>query len=641
MKNNIKYKLLTMLMCTALLISCSTNTGNGALVETNEESENKQVNLNIKTLSESTVEYEDDDYYTNWEDQNPNYINLNNTSASLDGTGLAINEKTIAINYPGTYVISGTLDDGQIVVDAGSEDVVRLVLNGAEINCSDNAPIYVKSAGKAVISLHDGTENSVSDGSTYVLEDTESDEPNAAIFSKDDLTINGTGTLTVDANYNNGIFGKDDLKITGGNIIINSVDDGLLGRDTVAVKDGNITINSDGDGIKSTNDTDADKGIIALENGEFTITSGADGIQAETSLTIADGKYTINSTDDSIHSNNIISIAGGEYIISSGDDGIHADSSIDISGGTINILKSYEGIESAVINIHDGNIQLVAQDDGINVAGGNDGSSVNGRTGQNTFMSSENYKLNIAGGYIYVDAAGDGLDANGSIYMSGGTVIVSGPTFNGNGALDYDQACEISGGLLIAAGSSGMVQTPSKESTQNSVLICYSQVQKAGTIINIADSSGNSLITFAPSKNYQAILVSSPDLKVDSTYQLYTGGTSSGSVTNGLYAEGNYENKTKTANFTISQNVLSISETGEAVSSGGFNQMPGQRGGGKSGMKPGMPSDAQGGERPEIPTDMHDGTRPEMPANPSGAALDGTSSTTQNTAPSDVETEQS
>lgn len=629
MKKNIKYKLLTMLMCTALLMSCSTNTGNETPVATNEESENKDVNLNIKTLSESTVEYEDDDFYTNWEDQNPNYINLNNTSASLEGTGAVINESTITINSPGTYVISGTLDDGQIIVDAGSEDVVRLVLNGAEINCSDNAPIFVKSAGKAVISLQDGTENTVSDGSTYVLEDAESDEPNAAIFSKDDLTINGTGTLTVNANYNNGIFGKDDLKITGGNIIINSVDDGLLGRDLVAVKDVNITINSDGDGIKSTNDTDADKGIIVLENGEFTITSGADGIQAETSLTIADGKYTINSTDDSIHSNNIINIAGGDYSISSEDDGIHADSSIDISGGTINILKSYEGIESAVINIYDGDIQLVAQDDGINVAGGNDGSSVNGRPGQNTFTSSGDYKLNITGGYIYVDAAGDGLDANGSIYMSGGTVIVNGPTFNGNGALDYDQTFEITGGLLIAAGSSGMVQTPSEQSIQNSVLINYSQVQKAGSIVNISDSSGNSLITFAPSKDYQAILVSSPDLTLDSTYQLYTGGTSTGSETNGLYAEGIYENGTKTADFTISQNVLSISETGEAVSSGGFNQMPGQRGSGKGGMKPEMPSDAQGGERPE------------MPAAPSGTAPDSTSGATQNTAPPEMETEQS
>jgi len=617
MKRKFKYKLLTMLMCTVLLISCSTNTGNEA-IDTNEGSENTDVNLNIKTLSESIVEYEENDFYTTWEDSNPNYINLNNTSAELEGSGAVIDENIITINSPGTYVISGKLDDGKIIVDASSEDIVRLVLNGAEINCTDNAPIYVMSSGKTIISLQENTKNTVSDGSTYVLTDADSDETNAAIFSKDDLTINGTGALTVNANYNNGIFGKDNLKITSGNIIINSVDDGLLGRDLVAIKDGNITINSKGDGIKSTNDTDADKGVIVLENGTFEIASGAKGISAETTLTILDGNYKINSTDDSIHSNKVISIYDGEYEIASDDDGIHADSSIDISGGTINISKSYEGIESAIINILGGNIQIKASDDGINIAGGNDSSSVNGRPGQNSFESSEDDNLNITGGYIYVDASGDGLDANGSIYMDGGTVIVNGPTSSGNGALDYDQTFELNGGLFIAAGSSGMVQTASEQSTQNSVLVIYSQIQQAGTIVNIADSTGKSIITFAPNKNYQSILVSSPDLQLDSAYQLYTGGTSTGSITNGLYAEGTYEGGTKTADFTISQNVLSISETGEAVSAGGFNKMPGQNGGGRGGMKPGMQGEMPDGEMPERPIDSEGGTRPEMPEAPPG-----------------------
>lgn len=615
MKNKVIYKITALLMSSALLMSCSSKTGNQTT--TNEaESDNTEVNLNIKTMSQSLVEYEDDDYYTDWESQNPNYIKLNGISAELEGTGASIEEGTITITSPGTYVVSGSLSDGQIIVDAAKEDTVRLVLNGAQISCSDNAPIYVVSSEKTIISLEENTENSVTDGSTYVLADG-SDEPNAAIYSKDDLTINGAGKLTVNSNYNNGINGKDQLKVTGGTIIINSVDDGLMGKDLVAVKDVDLTINAKGDGIKATNGTEDDKGNVVLESGTFTVTAGSDGIQAEKNLSVFDGTYYISSTGDSIHSNSTIAIYGGTLEITSEDDGIHADSSIDISGGTINIQKSYEGIESALITISGGNITLAATDDGINVAGGMDSSSVNGRPGQNSFSETSENKLTIKGGNIVVDAAGDGLDANGSIYMDGGTVVVNGPTNNGNGSLDYDQTFEMNGGVLMAAGSSGMVQTPTDSSTQNSLLISYSQMQQAGTTVKILDGNGNTIVELTPSKSFQSLLVSSPDLKIDTAYQLYS-------------------QDTKTADFTLTKNIMSISETGEEVTVGGFGQ-PGQGGG--RGMKPGM----QNGEVPAMP----EGERPagfpgdrQMPDGTSGATqqTDGTSGATQDTGiPDDAE----
>lgn len=578
MKNKLLYKITVLLLSSALLMSCSSNAGTkSAANET--ENENTEVNLNIKTMSQSMVEYQDDDYYTDLEGQNLNYIKLNGNSAELEGSGASIEEGTITINSPGTYVVSGNLSDGQIIVDAASEDTVRIVLNGAEINCSDSAPIYVVSSEKTIISLEENTENSVTDGSSYVLAD-DSDEPNAAIYSKDDLTINGEGRLTVNSNFNNGINGKDQLKVTGGKIIINSVDDGLMGKDLVAVKDADLIINAKGDGIKATNDTDADKGNVVLESGTFNITAGSDGIQSEKNLSVFDGTYHISSTEDAIHSNSTIAMYGGTFEITSEDDGIHADSSIDISGGTINIQKSYEGIESALINISSGNITLIASDDGINVAGGMDSSSVKGRPGQNSFSQTSENKLTIKGGNIVVEAAGDGLDANGSIYMDGGTVIVNGPTNNGNGSLDYDQVFEMNGGVLFAAGSSGMVQTPSDSSTQNSLLISYSQMQKAGTAVEILDGSGNTIVEFTPGKTFQSVLISSPALKIDTAYQLYS-------------------QDTKTADFTLTKNIMSISDTGEEVTIGGFGQ-PGQGGG--RGMKPGM----QEGEMPIVP----EGERP-------------------------------
>lgn len=603
-------KIIALILCTALLASCSTNEGTETEAA-NENIENPNVQLNIKTMSDNIVEYEENDFYTDWEDENPIYITLNNSSAKVEGSGAEVNGNIITVKSPGTFVISGKLDDGQIIVDSESDDAVRLILNNAEINCSDNSPVYIKNSGKTIISLAENTENTVTDGSSYNLSDGE-DEPDAAIFSKSDLTINGPGSLTVNANYNNGIKGKDNLIITGGSIAVNSVDDGLTGRDLLAVSDADITITSQGDGIKSTNDEDETMGNIVLQSGNLVISSGAKGMEAENTITIIDGKFTINSTDDSLHSNKNIDISGGEFDITSEDDGIHADSSINIDGGTINILKSYEGIESANINISEGTIKIKSSDDGINVAGGNDGSSINGRESQSSFASKENYSLNILDGSIYIDASGDGLDANGSIYMSGGTVIVNGPVSNGNGALDYDQTFEISGGLLVATGSAGMAQSPSESSSQNSVLINYSQIQSAGTIANISDESGNSLVTFAPSKDYQTLLISTPDIELNSIYQLYTGGSSTETDAYGLSVNGTYTNGTKLTDFTVSKSVLSITETGEE-SAGSF--MPGQRGAGgkEGGMGPGM-NNAGENNRPEAPGDFQ-GEMPEMPQN--------------------------
>lgn len=579
MKKNKFKKLSAAILCIALLTACSENT------QTQNISETSTVNENIEDTSKVSAqlyEYEDDDYYVDWADQNPIYIKLNGSDITVEGTGATVEGSTVTVNNEGVYVISGKLDDGQIVVNSEDKGKVRLVLNGAEINSSNNASIYVI-AGKTVISLEEGTENIVSDGTTYVLEDESTDEPNSAIFSKDDLTFNGTGTITVKGNYNNGITSKDELKITGGNFVISSTDDGLMGRDVVAVKDGDIIIKSGGQGIKTTNDTDTEVGSIYIEGGTF----------------------SIESIDDAIHAINGVNIADGEITITTEDDGIHADSFIEISGGAINIQKSYEGIESALITISNGDINVVSSDDGINVAGGNDSSSLNGRPGQNTFSTSStsDNKLTINGGNVSVNATGDGLDANGSIYMTGGTVVVNGPTSNGNGSLDYDGEFNITGGTLIALGSSGMAQTPSDSSTQNSVMINFTELQTAGTNVHVEDSDGNTILTFEPEKEYQSLVMSSPSLKIDETYTLLI-------------------NDESTVTFTISKSVMRISDSGEEITGGGMNQMPG---GGK-GMAPGgggnRPAPGEEGTIPAPGTDgsmTPQGERPAMPGTTDGA----------------------
>lgn len=625
-KKSIYFKILSAILCTTFLYSCNTNSTSEANTQTEVNSSNVVATNTSVSLSD-VVTYDEDDYYIEWKNENPNYIKLSGSSATVEGSGAEVSNNKITITAAGTYVVSGKLDNGQIIVDSQAEGAVRIVLNGAEINCSNSAPIYVKSADKVVISLEEGTENTITDGTSYVLEDETIDEPNAVLFSKDDLTINGTGKLTVNANYNNGITSKDDLKITGGTIVIKSADDGLIGKDIVAVNGGNITINAGGDGIKSTNDTEEGKGIVAIEGGTFNITSTNDGMQAKTSVLVTAGDFTINSgggsanasakaeekmmgpwggtdnsattqteeestsskaiksssditisggtfnidsADDSIHSNDTITVDGGDITIASGDDGIHSDTTLTINDGKVNITKSYEGIESAVITIAGGDIHVVASDDGINAGGGNDGSSVNGRPGQNNFSTASDYSLNINGGYLVVDAAGDGLDANGSIYMTGGTVIVNGSTDNGNGALDYDVVFEMSGGFLVAAGSSGMAQAPSDSSKQYSIIMNYPQVQSAGTLVYLKDSEGNTVATFAPLKDYQSAVITSPNLKSDGTYTLYSGGTSTGTATDGLYKDGEYQGGTEVVNFTISSSITWLNESGVTEAQAGY-----------------------------------------------------------------------
>lgn len=610
-------------LCAVLLSGCSVTTATefsnteaapAAAIQSNEgaSASSEQaagVNPTKKVL------YEDDDYDSDWSSSKATSIRLDGAGATVEGSGATVKDNVITIQSAGMYVVSGKLQDGQIVIDAPNKGTVRLILNGAEIVSGSSAPIYVKKAGKAVITLQKGTDNLISDGASYVYPDASTDEPNSAIFSKADLTINGSGKVVVQGNFNNGITSKDELNITGGTIEITAVDDGLMGRDLVAVQEGEIAVKAGGDGIKTTNDTDKDKGIVAISGGAFRIQSGSDGIQAASSIRIDGGSYTIvsgkgsgmgkpseetgsakavksaadiqinegmfdiDSADDSIHSNGTISITGGQFRIASGDDAIHADASIAISGGTIDITKSYEGIESAAITISGGDIHVVSSDDGINVS---DESSTGGNNG-GRFRASANNKLTISGGYISVEAQGDGLDSNGSIAMTGGTVIVNGPTANNNGPLDYDGTFDMTGGFLIAAGSSRMAQAVSEQSTQYGVMMTYSRTQAAGTLVHLEDSSGKAIISFAPSKAYQSVFVSSPSLQKDAAYTIYSGGASTGGVTDGLYTDGKYSGGTKIVEFKISKIVTWLTESGVTESRGGnpggFRGNPGSGGG--------------------------------------------------------------
>lgn len=557
---------------------------------------------NSSSVENSFSEKEESQY-----DENEiTYIDLNNMIITNNNNGVKIDNKNINITKAGVYKISGNLENGSIVINAYKEEKINLILDSVNITSNINSPLYCLSADKLVIELF-GT-NILEDASNYVYVDETNQEPNACLFSKDDLTIKGTGKLIINGNFNNGIGTKDDLKIKNGTIEVNAKNNGLKGNDSIQISGGNIKVNStEGDGLKSDNEEDTTKGYIDISGGELNIESKYDGFQASNYINVTGGNITIktsngssgslsssdtnsykgvkasndinisngiinvNSLDDCIHSNKNVNISGGTMILSSADDGVHADEILHITKGDITITKSYEGLEAMQITIDGGNINIKSSDDGINVAGG-DGSNNDwipggggGRPGwwanrtTNLVETTLDYVLTINDGYIYVDASGDGLDSNGDIYINGGLIIVNGPTQSMNGALDYGDGgakLEITNGTLIAVGSNGMAVGPTNGSSQCSAKITLSSIS---SFIAIVDSNGNEVIVFKPSKTIQSMVISSPSFVKGEKYTLYINGSYDGGTNHGgLYSGGSYVKGTQKTSFTFSNTNINV-----------------------------------------------------------------------------------
>lgn len=565
-------------------------------------------------LSTVASEIEAEDIDVGYEESNAVNIRLNGTSAEITGSGATEKDGIITITAAGTYVLAGDMTNGRVVVDTDKNSKVKIVLNNANINCSDNAPIFVQKADKVFITLEDGTENSLADGESYNLGEDDSNV-DGAIFSRSDLTFNGSGKLSIKANYKHGIVCKDDLIITGGDYTVTSASGGIYGKDSIQISQGTFDINAGSNAVKSSNNEESGKGIIKITGGIFNLTAGNDGIEAAGILEIEDGEFNIitgggsenasmtsngkpnenwgnwggnmpdmqppngdvakpdgkpnddmmfqstanntsdtqaeddsesdsakalkaeqqinikggtfniDSSDDSIHCNGDIVFAGGNLTLSSGDDGAHADGNLIIIDGTINVKKSYEGLEGVTVTIQGGDIKVKASDDGINAAGGSDTGSAD-RMGMDRFNSNiSDYLLTISGGKTVINASGDGVDSNGNFVMEGGELYVSGPTDNGNGAIDYGDGASawITGGTIVACGSSGMADGFGEEnSAQYSVLHNLSSTVSGGTVVKITDSKGNTVISYTPEKDFQSVVFSCENLE-EGTYTISAG----------------------------------------------------------------------------------------------------------------------
>jgi hypothetical protein len=350
--------------------------------------------------------------------------------------------------------------------------------------------------------------------------------------------------------------------IEGGTLNITAGLDGVQAETNLLVSGGMLDILAGGGSVPGASDSGF--GGPNREGNTNQTEDSNKGLKAGVDLTISSGDITISALDDALHSDAVLTINGGNLEIASGDDAVHADDTLTINGGILNITQSYEGLESQIITINDGTIHLTASDDGINATDGGAG----GMGGPGVEYG-DNY-VYINGGYLYMNSGGDGLDSNGNFAMTGGVVLVDGPTTDFEGPLDYGTSFNISGGFLMAVGSAGMAQAPSTDSTQYSVLQNLSTMQAAGTMVHIETEAGEDVLTFLPTKEYQSVLVSSPELQNGESYVVYTGGSSTGTPVDGLYTDGDYTPGTQFASFTIT-----------SIVTGGGDGMLGGPGGGR------------------------------------------------------------
>ena len=473
-----------------------------------------------------------------WDSSSEVTIDLSNPTAT---DGVTVSDGVITITKAGNYRLSGTYE-GQVKVEAADSDMVRLILDNATITNSTGAAINVVEADEVVIYTASGTTNTVSDGSSY--SDTASGSPDAAIYSKSDLTLAGEGTLKVEGKYEEGIHTTDGLVIASGTLEVTAANTGIKGKDYVDILDGTVTVTATKDGIKATNDTDGNRGWVRLSGGTVNISAGDDGFKAERVLEISGGTLNITESNEGIEAQ-YINILDGTVNVTSSDDGINASysttstsststtSTESTSSSTTQTTQTSQTSQTAQNTQSGQPAQGNAAQGGQGGQGGQPpagGQAPSGNMGQppagggggGTFEVVD-ATINIAGGTVTVNANGDGIDSNGTATLSGGTLVVNGPFTGGNTSLDTNGDLLLNGTTVVAGNSGDMFEAPASSSTSGYVKLTNLSNISSGTTIQVADSSGKVVANYkVTNSNTALILVSSANITKGQSYTVYT-----------------------------------------------------------------------------------------------------------------------
>ena len=531
-------KALSIAVSAAMLFSLSACGSNETIAETPSPTAT-ELQASVETAAVDSSMFTKRDSSTDYDEAAAQYIDLDAQTGD------------ITLTEAGDYVLSGTLTDGSVIINAPEDAKLHLILNGAHIASQSAAALYVISADKVFVTLTDGSENGISAAGDSAEDDYANVD--AAIFARCDISFNGSGSLSVSSAKGRGIVSKDDLVFTGGSYMIQAANHGMSGKD---------------------------------------------------SIRIADGSFDLSSGNDACHCSGDFDFLAGSMEISAADDGVHSDAALSVSGGSITISLCYDGLEGVTVDISGGMIDITSSDDGINAANGSsdsahdgtdgtpaesaggvtdmsgdppekpdgdsapdmscagmrrpdggtppeklDGSGDTGTAsgstpeapadmpeaptnmpggmgggfggGDDLFAADSSCLVTISGGTVRINAQGDGIDSNDDLVISGGEVYISGPRNGGDGALDYNGSGTISGGIVVACDMGGMSQNFSDGSQ------CSAMISLNGSgEIRLTDASGNVLLSYTPADDYSCIVVSCPELSEGSEYTLSYGSAS-------------------------------------------------------------------------------------------------------------------
>lgn len=451
--NKLVVELFSLAILSGCLVACSKPTK-----ETNTHSmQNMKVNR-TNSNAKSNI-FADDDYDAMVDEKNSTILNLSDIS-KIKGENVSVSGNVITISAGGTYILTGKLDDGQIVVNAKSNDKVKLVLKGVDLSSSKGSPILVENAKKTIITLASDTNNKLELKGEYNKEDNK----DSVIFSKSDLSFNGTGILNLFSPYGRGIVSQDKVVFVDGKYAMDTAGNTVSANNSVAIADGKYDIKSGekGTGLKASGD--GNKGRVYIANGNFKISAGKDGINSNSKVTINNGNINIKSGDN--------------------------------------------GIESENIDIRGGNTQVVSKDDGIFASSKKD-------------TEPDSLHIQISGGKVSVYSEKNGLNSKGDIFVTGGETIVESSNNSENSVLNYEGSAKISGGTFVGAGNSSTVKSFGDSSTQGSMLMKFDKKTKEN--LKVLDESGKTLTEYKPKSEYQTVIVSTKGIKENNKYTLVAG----------------------------------------------------------------------------------------------------------------------
>ena len=540
---------------TAADSSVGTTATTSSATATDTATSNSSFSTNVKSGEKLDVDTHYSEQDLSWDASSETAIDLLNPTAT---DGVTVEDGTLTITKAGTYKLSGEYQ-GQIKVETADSDAVRLVLDNANITNSSGAALNVVNADEVILYSASGTTNTISDGADYTA--TGEDDPDAVVYSKADLTIAGEGTLKVNGNHEDGIHTSDGLVIASGTLEVNAANTGIKGKDYVDILGGTINVTAQQDGIKSTNDTDEGQGWTRLSNGTVTVNAGDDGFKASRVVEISGGSLTVEQSDEGIEAQ-YINVSGGDVNVTSADDGMNASLKTSDSESTDSSANTSDTADQQQNNQQQGSIpggqqsgtsgtaqqQNNTQNQGNQnmgqppaMPGGNaqDGTSQNGTTGtgqqgmgqppQGGMPGGGTFEvvdaaINVSGGHVTVNAEGDGIDSNGVTTLSGGTLIVNGPSQGGNAALDDTNGDLLLNGATVLSGSTAdMFEAPSTNSTSGYLKLTNSSGFEQGSTVQVADSSGKVVANYKVTKsNVQLVLVSSSSIVKGQSYTVYT-----------------------------------------------------------------------------------------------------------------------